>query len=85
MATNKHWLVLLLPALPVCAKELAIGGQWQLDSKQAGSGSSDSTQFWVGYERETQVGLIFADGQAPGWRCRSTTRALSPSASARWR
>ncbi|CAD7539567.1 hypothetical protein KBAD10_33080 [Aeromonas dhakensis] len=46
--------MLLLLALPVCAKELAIGGQWQLDSKQAGSGSSDSTQFWVGYERETQ-------------------------------
>ncbi|MDH0174933.1 hypothetical protein ACK31Z_06635 [Aeromonas dhakensis] len=66
MATNKHWLVLLLLALPVCAKELAIGGQWQLDSKQAGSGSSDSTQFWVGYERETQVGLIFADGQSAG-------------------
>ena len=43
-----------------------LGGQWQLGSNQAGVSADASMQFWLAYERETQVGLLFADGQSAG-------------------
>ncbi|MCP3288786.1 hypothetical protein, partial [Aeromonas hydrophila] len=67
---NKCWLPLLLLTLPLSAKEpdnqWQLGGQWQLGSNQAGVSADASMQFWLAYERETQVGLLFADGQSAG-------------------
>ena len=68
---NKCWLPLLLfLTLPLSAKEpdnqWQLGGQWQLGSNQAGGRADASMQFWLAYERETQVGLLFADGQSAG-------------------
>lgn len=68
---SSRWLLLTLPlALPLSAKEQdnlwQVGGQWQLDSNQAGVKADASAHFWLAYERETMVGLIFADGQSAG-------------------
>ena len=68
---SSRWLLLTLPlSLPLSAKEQdnlwQVGGQWQLDSNQAGVKADASAHFWLAYERETMVGLIFADGQSAG-------------------
>lgn len=71
MASSHRWPLLALAlALPLSAKEpdnqWQVGGQWQLGSNQAGVSADASMQFWLAYERETQVGLLFADGQSAG-------------------
>ncbi|HHQ4774734.1 TPA: hypothetical protein ACSP84_002558 [Aeromonas veronii] len=64
---NKSGLLLLIPLmLPFSARALVVGSQWQLDSSNAGAGADSTVQLWLGYERETQMGLVFIDGQSAG-------------------
>ncbi|HDN9005354.1 MULTISPECIES: MipA/OmpV family protein [Aeromonas] len=64
---NKYWLsLLILVTLPLQAKELLLGSSWQLDSNQASSNATQHSQLWWGYERETQVGLLFTNGSSAG-------------------
>ena len=64
---NKRGLLLLIALIsPFPARALVMGSQWQLDSSRAGEGADSTVQLWLGYERETQMGLIFIDGQSAG-------------------
>ncbi|MGL4917516.1 MAG: hypothetical protein ACRC5D_14920 [Aeromonas allosaccharophila] len=64
---NSRWLLFVLSiALSASAQDLELGGLWTIEGYRSGVRPTSDMDLWIGYEQETQAGLIFADGQSAG-------------------